>query len=468
MMEIRTAPEFSFFDLLDIAWEMAATTFLEVVREVLETLDQALLQTRDKKRYEVKQVCERGFEVGLGYLQFQRRQYWDREKQDWVYLLDEVLQIPEGQRVSDWLKARAVEAAADARSYRAAADEIQRQFGYRALSHESIRQYTLQVGEVLAQQMARPQPERQEDKRRARLVFIEADGFWPGMQGRRKREVRVAVAYEGWEQRSPGSEALTLAERLDMVIPWGKDVWEHVRAQLELKYDLSETWVVINGDRASWIRHGVEYFPQGIYQIDRFHLMRELKQALRGQPKLWEEAKEAVQAGEAEHVLQVLTLAEKKAKDPKERDVIRKLRRDLATMPEAICDYRVQLQACGVSTEDLQGMGVAESAVARYSARLRQGGGRSWSPHGLMAMAHVLVAKFRGILRLAVRQTERWAGLEDTLSEAPVRARQRVVDAVSERLDWARHGHMPALDLGRNASGGLSRTFRSLIYSTAL
>lgn len=463
MSEIRTASEFSFFDLLDIAWDMASRTFLDVVREMLETMDQALFEVRDAKRYEAKQFCDRGFEVGLGYLQFKRRQYWDRERQDWTYLLDEALQIPEGQRVSDWLKARAVEAAAGARSYRAAAEEIERQFGYRALSHESIRQYTQQVGKVLAEQEARPQGEQ--EKRRAKLVFVEADGFWPGMQRRRKREVRVAVAYEGWEERSPGSEARTLVHRQDMVMEWGQDPWEQIRDQLELEYDLAETWVVINGDRAGWIRQGVGYFPRAVYQVDRFHLLRELKQALRNQPEYQAEAKEAVQAGDGHRVLRVLALAEKGTKEAKERDVIRKLRRDLATMPEAICDYRVQLRARGVSTEGLQGMGVAESAVARYSARLRQGGGRSWSPDGLMAMAHVLVAKFRGTLRLAVRHTERLAGLEEALSEAPVRTRQRVVEAVSERLDWARHGHVPALELGRNASGGLSRIFRRLIYS---
>lgn len=107
--------------------------------------------------------------------------------------------------------------------------------------------------------------------------------------------------------------------------------------------------------------------------------MRDLKQALRGQPQYWTEAKGAVEAGEAEQVLRVLMLAEKGAKEAKQREVIRKLR-----------------------------------------------------------------------------------------------ARQRVVDAVSERLDWARHGHMPALDMGRNASGGLSWTFRRtrpedrFIYSVQL
>ena len=466
MTGVRNERAFSFFELLDIAWKMASATFIEVVRETLEAVDQALLETRDTKRYEEKQLCQRGFETGLGYLQFRRRQYWDREKQDWVYLLDEVLEIPQGRRVSDWLRAKAVEAAADARSYRAAADEIRRHFGYQALSHESIRQYTLQVGETLAKQMARPEDER--EKRKVKLVFIEADGFWPGMQRGRKREVRIAVAYEGWEKQSPGSKALTLVDRRDMVIPWGHDFWGQVRKHLELEYDLSETWVVISGDRANWIRQGVEYFPQSVYQIDRFHLVRDLKRALHWQPGFWEEAKEAVEAGETDHVLRLLMLAAKRAKDAKQRGEIRKLYRDLATMPEAICDYRTQLKARGVSTEGLQAMGVAESTVARYSARLRQGGGRSWSPRGLLAMANVLVAKFRGILRQAVRQTERMIGLEEALSEAPVRVRQRVVDAVSERIDWAPHAHMPALDRGQNGSGGLSRTFRQLIYSSVI
>ncbi len=38
--------------------------------------------------------------------------------------------------------------------------------------------------------------------------------------------------------------------------------------------------VVINGDRASWIRAGVDYFPKAIYQVDRFHVKRDLRRLL--------------------------------------------------------------------------------------------------------------------------------------------------------------------------------------------
>jgi len=45
--------------------------------------------------------------------------------------------------------------------------------------------------------------------------------------------------------------------------------------------------VVINGDRAGWIRKGLEYFPRAMYQVDRFHLKRDLRTLLRGTQELY-------------------------------------------------------------------------------------------------------------------------------------------------------------------------------------
>lgn len=39
---------------------------------------------------------------------------------------------------------------------------------------------------------------------------------------------------------------------------------------------------MINGNRAPWIREGVEYFPKAMYQADRFHVKGDLKQFLSG------------------------------------------------------------------------------------------------------------------------------------------------------------------------------------------
>lgn len=58
-------------------------------------------------------------------------------------------------------------------------------------------------------------------------------------------------------------------------------VWEEARRTFFARHDLSEPPVVINGDRAKWIPHGTEYFPEAIYQTDRFHRAREAEMKLR-------------------------------------------------------------------------------------------------------------------------------------------------------------------------------------------
>ncbi|MDR9787628.1 MAG: UPF0236 family protein [Peptococcaceae bacterium MAG4] len=58
----------------------------------------------------------------------------------------------------------------------------------------------------------------------------------------------------------------------------GEDFWEEASAHVMRNYKIDkDVTVVINGDRASWTRKGLEYFPKAMYQVDRFHLKRELR-----------------------------------------------------------------------------------------------------------------------------------------------------------------------------------------------
>lgn len=476
MVEIRDHLSFSFAELESIVWEEIRTAYQEAMQTLLETLDQALAEARDSRRFVLKEKRQREIETRLGVVRFQRRYYWDRETAQWVALLDEFLGLEKRIRLSEGVKALAVEAAVQGRSYRAAERELEREAGQPVISHETVRRCVLQTGDYLKQLSGRYEAE---EKRQVRLLFLEVDGFWPALQRPRKgsrkdkrprqrvgkREVRLAVSHEGWEPRSPGSSELRLKERRDFTYQGGGDFWEEVVTWLEQEYDLADTWVVINGDRAGWIRRGVQWFPHAIYQVDRFHLLRDVKRALREQPERLNAALEAITAGDAKGLLLLLKTAAKAMEDPGQRRITRALYRDLGSMPEAIRDYRLQLQDWNIPTEGLKGMGATEGAVARYSARLRMQG-RSWSQHGLGAMLQALVAWFAGSLRGAVRGVERWAGLEP-LSQARTRANHRALQAAANRLDWAHHGHFPALDVGRNASGGLSQVFRKIAYATS-
>ena len=297
--------------------------------------------------------------------------------------------------------------------------------------------------------------------RRVPVVFVETDGFWPGRQREKRKEVRLFVVHEGWVLRRPGSHEYRLVHRREFVAPGKGDPWEAFSRWLESEYDLSETWVVINGDRASWIRQGVEWFPKALYQVDRFHLKRDVRRLLRERPVPLKEAEAAIAENDAQRLLQVLEAALTQEDDPKRRKELRALRADLGTIPESIRDYRVRLSEQGVCVTGLCGIGSAESAVERYSRRTRKVG-RGWSDTGLRAMLHVMTAYFQGVLRGVVETVESVLGLEP-LKNAPQAARQAAVETVGCGLDAVRHGHLPALQGGRTGTGGLSQLLRSIV-----
>jgi hypothetical protein len=156
------------------------------------------------------------------------------------------------------------------------------------MSHETIRQLILRLGELMEKEEEKKREEAN-GTRRVPVLFVEADGYWCSMQeGKKKsREMRMMVAHEGWEARTPSSREHGLVGKTHYLDLDSKDFWEKASRQLYSRYDIDEnTAVVINGDRASWIRKGVEYFPKAIYQVDRFHIRRDLRRLLQGTKEL--------------------------------------------------------------------------------------------------------------------------------------------------------------------------------------
>ncbi|WP_172967595.1 UPF0236 family transposase-like protein, partial [Weizmannia acidilactici] len=78
----------------------------------------------------------------------------------------------------------------------------------------------------------------------------------------------------------------------------GEEFWEAFSRELYAQYDINEeTPIIINGDGASWIRAGVDYFPNAFYNYDRFHLKKWMKAALSNREK--KERQKAYKAAEA-------------------------------------------------------------------------------------------------------------------------------------------------------------------------
>ncbi|MGE5561511.1 MAG: ISLre2 family transposase [Chloroflexota bacterium] len=295
----------SFSELERTLFEGLTKLFLEAMTELLSRLDAQVAGKRDKQRYVIVERKETCLETMLGPLRFRRRVYLDRETGERVYGLDEALGLTKRARVSPGLKEAAVREAVEAPSYRAARDSLERRHGQRVMSHETIRQLTLKTGKEIqrADEALALEPN---GERKIPVLFIKADGLYVSRQKAGKREERFVIAHEGWQRRSPGSEEYELVNKTYIHCDSAGDVWEQASRMLFARYDLSDTVVVVNGDRAKWIREGVRYFPKAIYQFDRFHLLRDVKAKLRLAPQARKEVLQAIRDGRSRDVLDLM------------------------------------------------------------------------------------------------------------------------------------------------------------------
>lgn len=240
---------------------------------------------------------------------------------------------------------------------------------------------------------------REEGKREVEALFIEVDGFGARLQRvkkgeKRSKEVKLAVIHEGWTHRQgqgKKKDYRLVNPQYIVVTKESKDFWEEVRGYLQSKYkDIDSILVIINGDGAPWIREGANYFGKGLYQYDRFHVARALREALREHPEVLKDAQRALRANDTGQLLCIVVKAWKNAPQGEQRDKLGELRDKLVENQEFIRDYRLRLKEAGYRVNPAwRGMGAAESNVNKFKNRTAKRG-RAWSMRGLQAILTML------------------------------------------------------------------------------
>ena len=238
----------------------------------------------------------RGREVGLGVEWFrgrwvtgvlgdvwiERRMYRDDEGK-YRYLLDEALGLRKGCQVSPWLEGLA--------SYMpyGKCEEVLSRIVPGGLSHPSNTGTTIHrlVGRVIdpyveneAKELAEVFDDGVVPDSEGRVVshlMIEGDGTSIALQREEERrvEVKVGIAYEGWEV--VGQDRYRLKEKMTYAgIMDGEKFWDTFSLRLAKRYDLAQIGqIIVGGDGADWVKKGAEMIG-GLYQLDRFHLLRVL------------------------------------------------------------------------------------------------------------------------------------------------------------------------------------------------
>ena len=259
--------------------------------------------------------------------------------------------------------------------------------------------------------------------------MVEADGVNIALQREKqnKAEVKVGIAYEGWQEVSKGRYRLT-----------GKSsFWEGFSLQLATRYNLTSTGnIVVGGDGAQWVKEGVDLLG-GCFQLDRFHLLRSLRRALSWQTNLIEPIYSACNEGDWQRARALLTQAVNQARG-NERDEIQLVRRYLSDNVAGLMDYRLK---AGTDCTHLRRTGAIESNVDKLVANRMKKKGMSWTRRGAKHMACLLMLTAERKLA-DICQPER---IKTTVISSSKKARRVLVKNIVELEEKWLQASLPAL-----------------------
>jgi hypothetical protein len=435
----------SLFQGLD---ELLLAKALEVGRQwykgVLEAVDDAIAEHRsDGLGIEHRRAV--WFQTCLGAVRVERRAYREgKGKGQRRYLLDELLGMGRRDHTSLTVKRLALDLAAKM-PYRRTAETL-RKLSAIDLTHQTIWKLVAGAAEPYLEKAARelkwftetgeiPSGEGQ----RVGRLMVEADGVMVSLQREKERkvEVKLGIAYEGWKEVSR-DRYRTVNKTVHASISGGDEFWAGMCLKLQKRYDLAGVkQAIVGGDGASWVREGASYVG-GHFQLDRYHLQRELTTALGRDTVTRSSVWQAIECGDVESGLQLLTQAGRRTRG-EQAEKIRHACAYIRTNLSGVRDYRLGL---GDEALGLRRTGAIEGNVDKLVARRMKNQGMSWSTKGIRNLLCVRLLVFEGKLAewLSSRQSP------SPRINVPVKRIRRLVSRLSmnEPDDWLK-ATLPAL-----------------------
>jgi len=370
-----------------------ACEYARIMTQALcKQLDDVLMKNREEG-LEVVGFRRRWIITKFGQFQIDRRYYRDRGGKR-RYLLDEVMGLTKGCSLSSGVKDLSVLLA----SYMpfGKSEAILKMLLPVGVSHTTIHR---QLGKIADQSLREEEKELarvyeqgkvpEAGTRLPRILFVESDGVHIALQreGKRRAELKVGIAYEGWEKIGKQDRYRLKEKTAYMSLADGDRFWEGFSLKLNKKYDLAGIErVVVGGDGAPWVKEGAEILG-GCYQLDRFHLRRALLRALKGDLVAANEVYQACITGNV--ALADTLLRSRQLKSTPEAAVeIRQVRNYIINNMEGLADYRLKLDL--TESSGLRGMGTMEGNIDKLAANRMKKRGMSWTIRGIRRMARII------------------------------------------------------------------------------
>lgn len=388
-------------------FEEACRLAREWASRLFTAVDEALAE-QEGRALRVEGSRTRRILTRLGPIQVRRRLYRDGARRR--FLLDEAMGWERGKVLSPSLQALALQLVAEL-SYRKAAQFLD------GLVSQSIGRMTLHR---LVQTVGKRASEQEEATRHAVYeadqaaprgpiaadpLFLEGDGVSIALQreAERRTEVKVAMAYAGSQKLSVDRHGTTRRAltgkvsfaSLEPPVPF----WEKAWLQIGARYDTQRTsQMILNGDGAAWVRRGL-VGHRGLFQLDRFHLARELCRVLgpSGMPVF-----HALCTGDDPTAKALLAEAwDQVGTDPTRAGELLGLEHYLSTNHDGLVDWYRRVDPPPV---DPVPMGAMEANIDKPFATRFKRRGMSWTRTGAHHLAKVLQLRANGDLQGACRR----------------------------------------------------------------
>lgn len=404
MKTIVGESQITFKELEQNIYKYVCDMAVEMTKIILEDYDRELHTGRDTKIYRDKGTRTTTIKTVYGDVAYNRHVYQTKDEEGHtahIYLLDKAVKMDKIGLISTNL-AEKIASCVTENSYRVTADTISETSG-QSISHGGAWKLVQKLGERVSReeelQVKQMNADTLEGDREIGVLFEEMDGVWLRLQGKDhksipKQEMKVATIYEGWEKdgsRLCGKKIIAGMEK-------STEFHAKREAQIRSIYNTDEIeYRILNGDGGGWIKD--PYEPETVFQLDRFHIRREIKRKLNQDEAARKTVEELFHEEKMDEMLEYILIYADSVETDDEKDKRAKKARELYQYLSHNRDGLMPYQKQGLTLPELPegmrygNMGVQENQNCTVITMRMKGNRRRWSVNGANNMAKLLYRK---------------------------------------------------------------------------
>ena len=237
----------------------------DLTKFVLEYAEEIIFKLKErKKEFGSLEIDDRKIISIFGEIDFKRRYYIDKSTNERVYLLDEYFKIAPKERLLENVETNLIKEAIETNYEKAG----------KVVSYKTeISKQT--VMNKISELKINIEEEKEVTKKVVDNIYCIADEDHVHLQKGGIEEPRLIVVYDSIMK--DGKRTKLCNKKHFGGVYKGKidDLWEEVLTYIDNTYELDKVKnIFILGDGANWIKTGLEWIPQSINVLDKFHLKK--------------------------------------------------------------------------------------------------------------------------------------------------------------------------------------------------